>query len=173
MLTSPSRGRYWGENVMQTMPFTLSSLLVLNVFLFLQAPARFFILLVLLWPPLSFLHLLFFKCVWHKPPLWRTKHTWQSDDFVREGGSKEWVRDGGGSSSLETKLVLLVSLGLLGKESRSCYLNQQQWTPVSGGVYACVCEHLEGLRSSSSTFKNHLVIHTFADFPDSVVTLDN
>lgn len=88
-------------------------------------------------------------------------NTWQTNPFVTSGrrerekeGRKQRrrVRDGGGFSSLETKLVLLVSLGLLGEEGSSSYLSKQHWAPVAGGLCVCVWIHLWGLRFPSFTF---------------------
>lgn len=109
-------------------------------------------------PLITLLLILYFKAFFKQIQLGFV-NTWQTNLFVIPGrrerekeGRKQRrrVRDGGGFSSSETKLVLLVSLGLLGEEGSSSYLSKQHWAPVAGGL--CVWIHLWSFRFPSLIF---------------------
>lgn len=139
-------------------PFFLFCSLLLELILL---PPRF------VWP-LLFLHRITLPLILYFKEFFKQIHSWDlwtldkqiillllagEREREKEGRKqRRRVRDGGGFSSSETKLVLLVSLGLLGEEGSSSYLSKQHWAPVAGGL--CVNTPCEASVSLHSPFSS-------------------
>lgn len=164
MLTNPSRGRDWGENVMQIMPFTLSSFLVLKKSLPFSSSS---------FPGSSSSSCFTLSSLsYDLPPLFLPISCSLTVFDTNLQSGEQNILDNPMTLSEREEAKNGWEMGEASaawKQSWCCWFHWVYWErradrvtstnnsgPQSQEVCTvCVCEHLWGLHSSSSAFKNH------------------